>query len=94
MLNDCRNGLVVSLSFIHAVGCGFAPRPGHTKDHQWYKLPRCLTCKIGSETQFCKRPVACETVYGDIHLKDLLGSIARLGYCIPIPDFYLVLHGL
>ena len=28
------------------------------------------------------------------HLKDHLGSIARVGYCIPVPDFYLVLHGL
>ena len=31
--------------------------------------------------------------YGDMHLKDL-GSIARVGYCIPVPDFYLVLHSL
>ena len=29
-----------------------------------------------------------------MHLKDLLGSIARAGYCIPAPDFYLVLHDL
>ena len=29
-----------------------------------------------------------------LHLKDLLGSIARVGYCIPVLDFYLVLHGL
>ena len=25
--------LVVSMSASHAVGLGFAPRPGHTKDH-------------------------------------------------------------
>ena len=34
---------------------------------------------------------------GSLHsstLKDLLGSIARVGYCIPVLDFYLVLHGL
>ena len=31
------------------------------------------------------------TVYGDMHLKDLMGSIARVGYCIPVLDFYLVL---
>ena len=29
-----------------------------------------------------------------MHLKDLLGSIVRVGYRIPVPDFYLVLHGL
>ena len=28
-----RNGLVVSVSASRAVGRGFAPRPGHTKDH-------------------------------------------------------------
>ena len=26
-----------------------------------------------------------------MHLKDLLGSFARVGYCIPVPVFYLVL---
>ena len=36
----------------------------------------------------------CGTVYGDMHLKDLLGSFVRVGYHIPVPDFYLVLHGL
>ena len=29
-----------------------------------------------------------------MHLKDLLGSFVRVGYCIPVPDFYLVLYGL
>ena len=29
-----------------------------------------------------------------MHLWDLLGSIARVGHCIPFRDFYLVLHGL
>ena len=34
------------------------------------------------------------TVYGEMHLKYLLGSFVRVGYRIPFPDFYLVLHGL
>ena len=38
--------------------------------------------------------VVCGTVYGDMHLKDLLRSIVRVGYRIPVPDFCLVLHGL
>ena len=38
--------------------------------------------------------VVCGTVYGDMHLKDLLESIVRIGYRIPVPDFYLVLYGL
>ena len=41
-----------------------------------------------------KGRVVCETVYVDMHYKDLLGSIVRVGYCIPVLDFYLVLHGL
>ena len=38
----------------------------------------------------------CEllTFVGEMHLKDLLGSFVRVGYRIPVPDFYLVLHGL
>ena len=37
-----------------------------------------------------KGRVVCGTVYGDMHLKGLLGSFVRVGYCIPVPDFYLV----
>ena len=38
-----------------------------------------------------KGRVVCATVYGDMHLKDLLVSIVRVGYRIPVLDFYLVL---
>ena len=41
-----------------------------------------------------KGRVVYETVHWDMHLKDLLRSIARVGYRILVPDFYLVLHGL
>ena len=41
-----------------------------------------------------KGRVVCGWVYGDMHLKDLLGLIVRVGYCVPVPDIYLVLHGL
>ena len=37
-----------------------------------------------------KGQVVCGTVYGDMHFKNLLESIVRVGY--RIPDFYLVLH--
>ena len=37
-----------------------------------------------------KGRVVCGTVYGEMHLKDLLGSFVRVGYRIPVPDFYLV----
>ena len=29
-----HNGYKCRMSASHAVGCGFVPRPGHTKDHQ------------------------------------------------------------
>ena len=32
------------------------------------------------------------TVYRDMHFKDLVGYIARVGCRIPVPDFYLELH--
>ena len=41
-----------------------------------------------------KGRVVCGTVYGEMHLKDLLGSFVRVGYRIPVPEFCLVLHGL
>ena len=44
--------------------------------------------------QCLKDCVVCGTVYGNMHLKDLLRSFVRVGYCIQVPDFYLVIHGL
>ena len=50
-----RNGLrwddfVVSVSVSHTVSCGFASRPGHTKDHhnksaKWHCGRHTLICK-------------------------------------------------
>ena len=34
------------------------------------------------------------TVLGGMHYKDLLGPMERVRYCIPVLDFYLLLHGL
>ena len=31
---------------------------------------------------------------GDMHLKCLMGSIVEVGCRIPVPEFYLALHGL
>ena len=44
--------------------------------------------------QLCKSLVVCETLYRDTYYENLLGSIVRVGYCISVPDFYLVLHSL
>ena len=54
-----------------------------------------LGMEFDSAARLPKRPSSvCRTVYGDMHLKDLLGSSARVGYCIAVPDSYLVLHDL
>ena len=41
-----------------------------------------------------KSCIVCGTVYGDMPFKDLLRSIERVKYRIPVPDFNLVLHSL
>ena len=41
-----------------------------------------------------KGRVVCGTVCGEKHLKDLMGSLVRVGYRMTFPDFYLVIHGL
>ena len=53
-----------------------------------------LGLEFGSAAQCLKDRVVCGTVYGEMHLKDLMGSFVRVGYRIPVPDFYLVLYGL
>ena len=44
-----------------------------------------LGLEFGSAARLSK------SVYGDMHLKDL-GSVVRVGYCIPLSDFCLVLY--
>ena len=76
-------------------------RPGHTKDHHKNGancLPASACMRQGRsltvQPDCLKGRVVCGTVYGDMHLNDLLGSFVRVEYCIMVPDFYLVLHGL
>ena len=88
-----RVGLVVSVSTSHTVGREFASRPGHTKHHHKNGTD-CLPAWHAVQHDCLKGLVVSGTVYGDMHFKDLLGSIARVRYCIPVPDFYLVLNGL
>ena len=39
---------------------------------------------------FCKKSDSVWTAYGDMHLKDFLGSIARVGCYIHAQDLYLM----
>ena len=79
-ISNHRVGSVVSMLASRVVGHGFNNRPGHTKDHH-------KNCCV-------KGRVVCGTVYGDMHYKDLLGSIEKSRVLYPVPDFYLVLHVL
>ena len=65
MLNHVR--LASWLAYLEDVT--ITPRQGHTKDHH----KRSLTVQPTTKGQ-----AVC--VYGDIHYKDLLGSIARVGF--------------
>ena len=92
-----RDGLVVSVPASHSVGHGFPSRPGHIKDHHENGTkcppPPCLACRsLTVQPNYLNGWLACGTVYGDMHCKDPLGSIVRVGYCFPVPDFYLVLQ--
>ena len=60
---------------------------------QTASLHRHACVRVGVQSDCFKGLVVSGTVYGDMHLIDLLGSITRVGYCIPVLDFYLVLHG-
>ena len=53
------------------------PLLGHTKDHH-KNSTNCLPV-LHTGIMYClKVRVVCGTVYGDMHFKDLLGSIARV----------------
>ena len=78
---------MVSVSASHTVDSEFASRPGHTKDHHkngtdcltvWHAMRwgRSLTV----QPDCLKGRVMYGTVYGDMHLKDLLVSLVRVGY--------------
>ena len=61
-------------------------------------LPPCigthaLGLEFGSAAQLSKRPGSVWNCLWGNALKDLLGSFVKVGYHIPVPDFYLVLHG-
>ena len=86
------------MSVSDAVGHGFTPLSGHTKDYLMLLIASLLSTQtleygFGSAAWLCKGRVVFGTVYQDMHFKDLLGSNARVGYCIPVMDFYLVRHG-
>ena len=97
----CRVGLVVSVSASHIVGHEFASQQGHIKDQHengtnclpaWHAMRKGMSLAV--QPDCLKGRVVCGTVYGDMRLKDLLGSFMRVVYRIPVPDFYLVLHDL
>ena len=85
-----------SLFGMHALGKKFycADRPsGHMALEQRGNLIEIRSLRCSELNLFqrqvpagecLKGRVVCEHIYGDMHLKDLMGSISRVGYCILI----------
>ena len=64
-------------------------RSYQTPSKKWFKLPPCLARKhkggsLTAQPDCAKSPVVCGTVYEDMSYKDLLRSIARVGYCFSV----------
>ena len=67
-------------------------RPGWAIPKTIIKLVKTLGKEFDSVTRLSKSRIVYGTVYGVMPFKDLLRSIARVEYRIPVSDFYLVLH--
>ena len=78
-------GLLLSMTASHVVGHRFAPQSGHTKDHhKMVQTLPCISCmhygrSLTVQPNCLKGRVVYGTVYNDMHFKDLLGSITRVG---------------
>ena len=88
-IGRCALGINVSVS--HVVVPMFAPRLRHSKN-------KLLPCRhkgriLAMQIDCVKARAVSGSVYGDTHYKDMLGSIVRVWYSIPVPDFYAVMHG-
>ena len=90
----CKNWIIMSLFISMSNSCGrfWIRNPdGSYKrpSKKWYKMLSCLACRREGRSltvQFdcVKGRLVHETDYGDMHYKDILGSIASVGYCFSI----------
>ena len=99
----------VLMAYIH-IGLACLPHTQYVVGSRpvWVKLKTIIKkCKnavllgthaLGKEfdgvARLSKSCIVCGTVYGDMPFKDILRSIERVEYRIPVPDFNLVLHSL
>ena len=58
---------------------------------RFLSYPTCRLRQVGPCIIGLKDRVVSGIVYEDMHYEDVLGSIARVGYCMPVSDFNLVL---
>ena len=78
--------IVAEVLTSYAVGSGFAPQPvpeNIIKIYGTNYLPA-WNAGIGVGVWQCslfKGQVVCGTIFRDMHYKELLGSITRVGYC-------------
>ena len=87
------DGLLVSMSAAHGVG-RIIPIAKTIKN--WYKLPPYLARGSQAVQPDCVKGQAgycVELSMGACTINLTMGLVVRLGYCIPAPEFYPVLHG-
>ena len=81
------------LSCVHPIGISIqlCKLDRTCKLHQWFCFLSYLVwiCQIMRRNchLYSATPLVRVKVQGEMHLKDLLGSFIRVGYCIPVPDF-------
>ena len=88
---------MLNVTAFNAVGRGFSPRPRHTKASGHQKMAQTAYLLSKSLTVLQNRVKGlevCGTANAEMHYSFTEGSIARVRYCIPVPDFYPVLYGL
>ena len=94
---DMKSVLHYTIS-LHSTNCPIA-RSVVSAGNSWKRM----TCwdkwklagwSLSSVNRLCKKQGSAWNCLCGHALKKAAWSIARLGYHIPVPDFYLVLHGL
>ena len=96
LINNSHSYFIKALRYASLVGS----RPGRDIPKPIIKMVQtaslhgthALGLEFNSEARLSKRPGSLWNCLWGHALN--LGSIARVGYHIPVPDFYLVLHGL
>ena len=96
MTRECQtmgprpDGFVDSLPASCGRSCDHAPYRSYLRPSKKVQTASLIGAQL-SGYEFVKGRVVYRIVYGDKHNRHFIGSVARVGYCFPVPDFFLVL---